>query len=430
MPPAPIPFPHWTPWFLVGAAFLLGAILGSFVNAAVYRLPRNISMLTRTRSFCPKCEHNLAWYDNVPILSYLVLRGRCRYCKAPIPRRYLSVELMVAFLFALSAFQAFVLNTPPWLGGKGAMPWIVTAVQMVLIVDLACIAFTDLETFYIPVQTTWPFILLGLALAPAFPELHLWCTPWTGNARWDALIDSMQGVVVGAGIPWLVGFCTIVFVRKEGMGSGDSHLLGMIGAMLGWKPAFATFMIAIFAGTFIGLSTIIWDRIQQARLGDKWKPRQASFELGDDEEQQEPGPDWPMLAMGGGVMAFECVLLLFYMRGAVQLTYTKDVTLISFTLGMLIGALLFFGYFVKKQMVQLGTWPKDDRIEENEEGKKVAVMVGNYIPFGPSLALAGVIVIFYDPAIRLLAEWWFTGATAPWWAFYSGFRPFLLPLIG
>jgi leader peptidase (prepilin peptidase)/N-methyltransferase len=94
--------PSVPPLFWIIAALMLGAIFGSFVNMAAYRLPRNISTWKRQRSFCPKCNHQLSWSDNIPILSFLILRGKCHYCRAPIPNRYLYAELLMSALFALS----------------------------------------------------------------------------------------------------------------------------------------------------------------------------------------------------------------------------------------------------------------------------------------------------------------------------------------
>src|SRR5262249_45415364 len=134
---------------------LFGGIMGSYVNMAAYRLPRFISTVTRTRSFCPKCEHPLSWFENIPILSFLFLRGRCRSCRAPIPPRYLWVELLVAALFGLVAYQYFILNG----GFYGPMPLALAVMQLFLIVDLVLISVVDLEMWVIPLQTTLPWAL-------------------------------------------------------------------------------------------------------------------------------------------------------------------------------------------------------------------------------------------------------------------------------
>ncbi|MGD0092027.1 MAG: prepilin peptidase, partial [Planctomycetota bacterium] len=136
-------------WVVVCA--VLGAILGSYANMAAYRLPRNISTVKVIRSFCPACQHQLAWHDNLPVLSFLLLRGRCHYCGKPIPLRYLLVELAVIALFAAAAWQFFVLNRS---AGTALF-----AMQLFLIVDLMVLAVADLETWLIPPATTLPWIL-------------------------------------------------------------------------------------------------------------------------------------------------------------------------------------------------------------------------------------------------------------------------------
>jgi leader peptidase (prepilin peptidase)/N-methyltransferase len=397
-----VPSPLW-----VTFAAALGAVAGSFINAAVYRLPRGISLVTRTRSFCPMCEAQLRWYDNIPIFSFLWLGGRCRACRKPIPARYLTVELLAAALFALSAYQFFILNAPPAPGAALRMPWVLMAAQMFLVGTLLCVAFTDLETWYIPIQATWPATVLGVLLAPLFPELHLDPTPWLpaqalGAARWNALIDSLQGLIVGAGLPWVIGFVCIVLLRKEGMGSGDSHLLGMIGSLLGWKPALAVFFLGILIGCALGLATLAWDRIRQARLGDQWQPRRPTFEL-TEEELTGPPPAWPLLVLSLLVLSFEGVLFWLYSRhpGLSE----EGPAPVSAVLGVLIGAFMLLAYPVRRHLVAAGDWPHGE-LRVREDGKTEEVLHGNYIPFGPSLSLAGLLVAFYDPLIRALAEWW------------------------
>lgn len=410
------------PWMFVLYAFLIGAVLGSFVNAAIYRLPRDISMFKRSRSFCPHCENSIAWYDNIPIISYvLLLLGRCRACKKPIPARYLIVELLVATLFAVSAWQYLVLNQPATPNAANPMPWILAVVQLFLIADLICIAFTDLETWYIPFPTTLPWILLGLIVAPIFPELHLSATEWTASPRVNAFIDSFQGVVIGAGCLWAVGFACIVLLGKQGMGGGDAHMVAMIGALLGWKPAVATLFLGVFLGSFIGIGSILIDHFQQWRLGDHWKPRQPTFPMPEGEEEDPgPPPAWPLLVMGLIVLAFEGTLIAIASVGPEAYWYEKPYFSASF--GILIGLFLLLAYPMQRRMIAEGRWPQGD-IQEREDGSKEEVLQGNYIPFGPSLALAGLIVVFYDPLIRSFA-WW--------WLFRNEWEllPFKLPLVG
>ncbi|MCW8131998.1 MAG: prepilin peptidase [Planctomycetota bacterium] len=423
------------PLFWVCATFAFGAILGSFVNAAIYRLPRNISMLTESRSFCPKCKAMIHWYDNVPILSFLILTGKCRGCKQPIPSRYLKVELLVASLCALSAYQFWILNRPsPPTGQLSEMPAALHAVQIFLIADLICATYTDLEMWYIPIETTWPWVILGLILAPVFPELHAGRTYWTGNDRWDALIDSFQGVVYGAGILWGIGMACVVYLKKEGMGGGDAHIVAMIGALLGWKAALETLLIGVTLGAVIGICVILWDRMQRRRLGKNYKPYQPVYEMPDQEEDPGLGPSWPFIAFGAVVLGVQAGLYYVSYRAAPGAWFFFDARHLSALGGGMLGCTFLGGGFVRWHYIKSGKWPKGE-IREREDGKKEEVLEGNYLPFGPFLALAGLIVVFYDPLIREYV-WWYmldrynvpawmaaTGAREVPWPMYAQMNP-------
>ncbi|MBI3831339.1 MAG: prepilin peptidase [Planctomycetes bacterium] len=388
-------------WVVVFICF--GAILGSFVNALVYRLPRGISMITQERSFCPRCKAMIRGYDNIPILSYLWLRGRCRACKEPIPARYLRVEVLVASLCALAAYQFWMLNRPnPPTGELSQMPAILFAVQIFLSADLACAAFTDLEAWIIPIETTWPWVIAGLLLAPIFPELHLSATVWTGSPRWDALIDSFQGVVMGSGILWSIGICCVVFLKKEGMGGGDAHMVAMLGALLGWKPALETLMLGMSLGAVIGIGVIAWDRIQRRRMGKNYKPYQPTYELPEAEEDPGPGASWPFGVFGALVLAFEASLYALSMGKGFLFIDPKHLSALA---GGFIGLFFLGGSFARGHLIKTGEWPQGE-IREREDGKREEVLEGNYLPFGPFLALAGLIVVFYDPLIREFMWWW------------------------
>ena len=428
----PVPVEFW----LVSIA-MLGGILGSYVNMAAYRLPRNISTVTRTRSFCPSCNHQLAWYDNVPILSYLILLGRCHYCRKGIGVRYLLVELLVAGLFVAATYQFMALNPAlTWQPYVGPIPPIYFALQLFLIVDLVLLSVVDLETWLIPIETTLWWIPVGLALAVIFPEIHASATRWTMNARLDSFIDSFQGLVLGAGLPWAIGFATTAWTffyyrasgrnerPLEGMGAGDGHLLGMFGAMLGWKAVLMTLMIGIFVGCFTGISKILWDKLQQRRLGDKWKPWQPTFDLPADANSGPQIPVfWPLLVMGVIVLIFVGWLFeassssfsgtvpptleelsLPIQSAAVHSTY--DFRLMPVYVMGVVCALLLIAYPFFKYLLSIDMLPQGS-IVENAKGEKQEVMQGNYVPFGPSLAIAALIVVFYDPLIRSFLHWWF-----------------------
>ncbi|MCX7805393.1 MAG: prepilin peptidase [Planctomycetota bacterium] len=314
--PSPAAYPA-VAVFLTASAFVFGSVIGSFLNACIYRLPRGISVVKRTRSFCPKCEATIAASDNIPILSYLLLRGRCRSCREPIPARYFIVEVLTACLFALLVWQDQVLNT-------GRVSWGMTAARLFLAADLICLSFIDIEHYLIPRATTTPWIFLGIAMAPLLPDLHYTRHPWTGLPWADSLLDSIHGALLGGGMIWLVGFAGRIVFRKEAMGAGDVSLMAMIGAFLGWKPAMEVFLIAPFFGSVVGLAELAWRRYKARRTPAAGGPKRIEF---------------------------------------------KD---------------------------------REGRVEE--------VLEGNYMPYGPFLALAAVLVLVYEPLIRTGLAWYVAGA--------------------
>ncbi|HEY7129118.1 MAG TPA: A24 family peptidase [Nitrospira sp.] len=212
-------------WYTAAAAF--GALVGSFLNVCIYRLPRGESILW-PGSHCPACAATIAWYDNIPLLGYLSLFGRCRSCRSAIPIRYPVVEAAnaVGYVIILAAF---------------GLTW--TAVlYCILFSALLVVTGTDLTHKIIPNVVTVPGILVGLlGAATVLP---------TG------LVNALLGIVVGGGILWTLAWASPYLFGKEGMGGGDIKLLAMIGAFLGWKPALLTIMIGSLSGSVIGVSLI------------------------------------------------------------------------------------------------------------------------------------------------------------------------------
>jgi leader peptidase (prepilin peptidase)/N-methyltransferase len=213
--------------WLYAAVAVFGALVGSFLNVCIYRLPRGESTVW-PGSHCPACKASIAWYDNVPLLSYLFLFGRCRSCRAPISMRYPLVEAVNAagYVTILATFGA---------------NW-TTVLYCLLFSALLVVTGTDLTHFMIPNVITLPGIVVGLVGAATVLPVRL--------------LDASLGVVVGAGILWFLVWVSPYIFGKEGMGLGDVKLLGMIGAFLGWKPALLTIMIGSLAGSVIGLSLI------------------------------------------------------------------------------------------------------------------------------------------------------------------------------
>jgi leader peptidase (prepilin peptidase)/N-methyltransferase len=212
----------------VGAivAALFGAAIGSFLNVCIHRLPRGQSIV-RPPSSCPSCRAGLRWFDNVPILSYLWLRGRCRACGAPIALRYPIVELATAALF----FTCW------WQFGSSLLFVSRVVFGCALIVLFAI----DLEHQLLPNAITLPGIVVGFVFS------------LFGPPGW---LPSLIGIVVGGGILFAIAEVYFRLRHEEGLGMGDVKMLAMIGAFLGWKLAIVTLMLASVAGAAIGLVII------------------------------------------------------------------------------------------------------------------------------------------------------------------------------
>src|SRR5438132_2998338 len=215
------------------ATFLFGAVVGSFLNVCIHRLPRHESVVWPA-SHCPSCASPIAAYDNIPILSYLLLRGRCRTCRAPISPQYPIVELANGVGYGLILWQF----------GTG---W-TAAVYALLFSSLLVIAFIDFFHQIIPNVITLPGIVLGLLCAVTILPV--------------GLLNSVLGILLGYGIPWGLAKAYLYFRGKEGMGLGDAKLLAMIGAFLGWKPMLLTIMFGALVGSVMGLG-LIWLKVMR-----------------------------------------------------------------------------------------------------------------------------------------------------------------------
>ena len=400
----------WVGWAL------FGAIIGSFLNAFIYRWPRRISLLTRARSFCPACEKPIAWSDNIPILSYLVLLGRCRRCRKPIPLRYLLVELVSTGLFALAYYQGRVAE-PARLG----WPFVVFASFMAA--DLIALSFVDIETYTVPLVTTASLIIAGLVLAPLWPALHSGSTtPWTGvewfgRPRLDALLDSLQGAILGGGLVWATGAAAELTVRKEAMGGGDVKLLAGVGALLGWKAGVVTFFIAPFVGLAVIMPTLAAGHLLQARAKKKNEKESTGRKAKDGEERRgityryEPDEAPPpsdeavvksrkLLVIGFVIAAGEALLLL--------LPGPRESIAIAAPLyfGSAIGFFMCFYDVVRRRLVGEGRWIKRD-ITKAGDGSTEERLTGHYVPYGPFLAVSALVVLFFWGELMAAAAGWF-----------------------
>jgi leader peptidase (prepilin peptidase)/N-methyltransferase len=224
--------------------FIMGAIVGSFLNVCIYRLPRKESLIS-PGSHCPSCGKPIGWFDNIPVLSFLMLGGKCRKCRKPFGARYFIVELLSGAVAAL-VFLHF---------GFGAKFFIFSAFFFAFIV----ISFIDLATREIPDEITLPGIVIGLLLATAYPPLL------GKTANFGAFLDSLSGIIAGGAGLYLLGAIGSFIFKREAMGGGDIKLLAMIGAFLGFKLTLFTFFLAPFFGSAVGI-------IVKIRRGDEIIP--------------------------------------------------------------------------------------------------------------------------------------------------------------
>jgi leader peptidase (prepilin peptidase)/N-methyltransferase len=245
---------------LASAIFLFGLAFGSFLNVCIYRLPRELSVVA-PRSACPKCKQPIAFYDNLPVLSWLTLGGRCRHCKEKISPRYLMIELLTGLLF-LACYAWFGLTLS-------------TLKYCVLAFLLLGLIFMDAETKLLPDKMTLPGLALGLIFSLLVPVNDLASQflpgmlnlPFSGDisARLLSLLDSLLGAALGASFIYGAGAIYLRWRGAEGMGFGDVKLMAMVGAFLGIKLTIFTIFTASLAGSFFGIATVFMVWLKRTR---------------------------------------------------------------------------------------------------------------------------------------------------------------------
>ncbi len=205
--------------------FIFGVCIGSFINVCIYRLPASKSIIDPRRSICPNCGSIIRFYDNIPVLSYLWLKGRCRNCNKPISFRYPLVEI-ISGIFALCTFLKFG-------------PTLEALVYFAFITALVVITFIDIDHQIIPDLITIPGIPVCFLASFAIPSI--------------TYKESLLGLLAGGGSLLLVGWTYYLIKKAEGMGGGDIKLMAMIGAMVGWKGVLFTIFVSSLVGTLVGI---------------------------------------------------------------------------------------------------------------------------------------------------------------------------------
>ncbi len=293
--------------FFMIMSFVLGTTIGSFCNVCISRWPAGLSIV-KPRSRCPKCMNEIPWYDNIPLISWVLLRAKCRNCDQPISVIYPVVELITGMLF-LATYRHF-----------GYSP--ATPIYMALCAGMVIITFQDLADWTIPDEITLPGLPIGIALSLAG---MFWGE--TTGLRVQSVFDALLGALLGGGILFALDRITVLLLKKPGMGMGDVKLLAMLGAFLGWKGAIGTLMMASIIGSFVGISVLLYYR----NRGEKAESANAGPEAG-------------------------------------------------------------------------ATGKKD----EKDSGEEIT-LEGHYLPFGPYLAVAGLIYLFFGPELIN----WYLAALGP-----------------
>jgi leader peptidase (prepilin peptidase)/N-methyltransferase len=213
-------------------ALALGAIVGSFLNVVIHRYPREESIVFPA-SHCPRCNVLIRWYDNIPVLSYLILLGRCRTCRMPIAPRYPLVELANA-LFYLATY----LRTGPTI----VFPLVAAIVSMIIV-----LIYIDADIQILPDVIDLPGIVIGIvigAIHGGAMTSDLMLSP--------SLIDSVAGAGIGASVLLTIALAYRLVRKVEGMGLGDVKMMAMLGAVVGWEPLFGLLVLASVAGAIVG----------------------------------------------------------------------------------------------------------------------------------------------------------------------------------
>ena len=236
--------------FFAAMSFVFGTCIGSFLNVCIYRIPREESVV-RPRSHCPHCNGLIAWYDNIPLFSFVALRARCRHCAARISPRYVLVEALVGLFFLLIWLKLDLLPAGPVMGLSPVGSALLIPIYWLVVSGLVLGTFVDFEYMIIPDRVTLGGIAAGLVLSAAVPALH-------GQATvGSSLLQAGMGLALGWSVLWLMGVVGTFVFRKEAMGFGDVKLLGAIGAFLGWRAVVFTIIVSSFLGSAVGIALVL-----------------------------------------------------------------------------------------------------------------------------------------------------------------------------
>lgn len=241
------------PWI----GFLIGCCLGSFLNVVAYRVPRDMSVV-RPRSSCPTCSVPIPWNLNIPVISWLVLRGRAHCCSCKISPRYFIVEILVGFVF-FWIFQSYLLHQNVGiLLTSSIFAWLLIAVVVI-----------DFETMLIPDRLSIGGACIGFFLSFFFPIVHGVDHHSLGVERLISGLASLLGILVGSGLLYWIGALASHAFGREALGEGDVKLLGCVGAFCGWEGAVFCIFGGALIGTFLLILLYIWQKIWSSSEGNR-----------------------------------------------------------------------------------------------------------------------------------------------------------------
>lgn len=277
----------------LAVSLIMGLLVGSFCNVCVGRWPHGESVVS-PRSRCPKCLNAIAWYDNIPLLSWLILAAKCRHCKAPISWQYPVVEAITGVLFVL-VYLRFGMT-------------VATPIYMLLAAAMVIVTFQDLADWTIPDEITLPGAPVGLAIS-----VMAMMVDGTG-LRVEHPFDALAGSALGFGILYGLDRIAILVLKKPGMGFGDVKLMAMLGAFIGWQGVLGTLMLASVLGSTIGLSMILYFKLKGSVVQSEPEGENSLDEAksGEEGEDSDDGislgahylPFGPYLAIAGLVYVF------------------------------------------------------------------------------------------------------------------------------
>ena len=340
-------FPQWT--WVVG--LFIGAAIGSFLNVVIYRLPRGISLSNPKNSFCPSCKHQLTVLDLFPLFSWLILRGRCRHCKAKVSSRYFFVELITGSIWAGIWYEYLIVE--PGDPAK-AIAYAFAAAALVAVI------FIDWELYIIPDQVNASLLVFGLAyngwlIYQHAPNAYTWGMP-----------SSIAGALLGIAVLWGIAFFGRLIFRKDAMGHGDIKMARGIGAVLFPAASVVSFGIAVFLGAVLGVAQVlIRGREEEEKVAT------TDGEQGDLAVDSEQADEFPPESIGSLLKSGIGYVLCFDIIG------------------------LFIPSFYK-------TWYGEDPYEPISEQPDGFEVERTMIPFGPYLALGAIVATVFQ---NRLMDW-------------------------